>query len=244
MFPLKMLVAFLLWAILQCQSRSADEDFKQLFDGSTLNGWRCDSSLWSVQQGAIVGEIKPGKGLLRNSFIVWEGGLVGDFELIAEYQISEKGNSGFNYRSEIIAGQPFALRGYQADIDGADKYTGQNYEEQGRRILAFPGQQVRLPPVEGSIEAHARNNVWTAAEPTGTLGNLDSLKSRIQKEGWNELRIVAKGYRLLHYINGVLMSDVTDEDTVHRRATGKLGFQVHVGPPMRVAVRSMLLKRL
>jgi hypothetical protein len=47
-----------------------------------------------------------------------------------------------------------------------------------------------------------------------------------------------------HYINGVLMSDVTDNDTVNRRFTGFLGVQVHVGPPMRIAYRNFRLKKL
>jgi hypothetical protein len=47
-----------------------------------------------------------------------------------------------------------------------------------------------------------------------------------------------------NYINGVLMSDVTDNDTVNRRFTGFLAVQVHVGPPMRIAYRNFRLKRL
>lgn len=199
--------------------------------------------MWYVKDSLLVGEIRPGKELKRNSFIIWQGGNLKDFELIVEYKVSAKGNSGFNYRSKEVAGQPFAMRGYQADIDGAKKYTGQNYEEGGRKILAFPGQKVRLPPVKGTIADFARENRWTASERLDALGNEDSLKSRINDD-WNELRIWAKGNRLQHYINGVLMSDVTDDDVQNREMEGLLGFQVHVGPPMTIAVRHIRLKRL
>jgi len=37
---------------------------------------------------------------------------------------------------------------------------------------------------------------------------------------------------------------VTDNDTVHRRADGLLGVQVHVGPPMKVEYRDLRLKDL
>ncbi|MGC4234909.1 MAG: DUF1080 domain-containing protein [Niabella sp.] len=229
---------------MSCAQPKTSNDYEDLFDGISLNGWKGDTALWSVKDSAIVGEIKPGKELERNSFIIWQGSTVRDFELIAEYRISDKGNSGFNYRSEEIPGLPFAMRGYQADIDGAKKYTGQNYEEQGRKILAFPGQKVRLPPVNGVIDDYAKKNIWTASEQLGELGNKDALKLVIKNNDWNELRILAKGNRLLHYINGVLISDVTDDDIQNRKMEGKLGFQVHVGPPMAIEVRRIRLKRL
>ena len=34
----------------------------------------------------------------------------------------------------------FAMRGYQADIDGRNRYTGQNYEEKGRLFIATRGE--------------------------------------------------------------------------------------------------------
>ncbi len=222
----------------------AQTKYTELFDGVSLKGWYGDTALWRVSDSAIVGEIKPGKELKRNSFIIWQGGKVRDFELIVTYRVSKKGNSGFNYRSEAVADLPFALRGYQADIDGANRYTGQNYEELGRTILAFPGQKVRLPPVQGELAEHAKGNVWTASQQIASLGNLDSLKRFIKDDEWNELRVVAKGNRLQHYINGVLICDVTDDDTHNRKMEGLLGFQVHVGPPMMIAVKRIRLREL
>ena len=78
----------------------------------------------------------------------------------------------------------------------------------------------------------------------GSLGSDDSLKALIKSEDWNEVHLVVKGNRLLHYVNGVLMSDVTDNDTVNRRMSGLLGVQVHVGPPMKVEYRNMRYKKL
>ncbi len=225
-------------------SEKQDDEFTEIFDGVSLAGWRGDSSLWRVEDGAIVGEILPGKELEKNSFIIWEGGRPGDFELVAEYRLTGPGNSGFNYRSEELPDIPFALRGYQADIDAANTYTGQNYEERGRTILALPGQKVRLPPVDGEISDYAKRNVWTATEQLEPLGDPDSLKTHIKSGDWNELRIVAKGNHLQHYINGVLMSDVTDDDEKNRKLDGLLGFQVHVGPPMKIAFKNIRLKNL
>ena len=78
----------------------------------------------------------------------------------------------------------------------------------------------------------------------GSLGESDSLKTKIKAVDWNNAHLIIKGNRLQHYINGVLMSDVTDNDLVNRKMSGKLGFQVHVGPPMKVAYRNIRLKNL
>ncbi len=45
-----------------------------------------------------------------------------------------------------------------------------------------------------------------------------------------------------HYINGVLMCEVLDEDQVHRRFGGRLGVQVHVGPPMKIEYKNTRVK--
>jgi hypothetical protein len=37
------------------------------------------------------------------------------------------------------------MKGYQADIDYANAYTGQIYEERGRGFLAMRGQAVYIP---------------------------------------------------------------------------------------------------
>jgi len=89
-----------------------------------------------------------------------------------------------------------------------------------------------------------KNNAWSAMTVTGSLGDSDSLKTKIKAEDWNTFRLVIKGNHLQHYINDVLMSDVTDEDTVNGKTKGLLGVQVHVGPPMKVQYRNLMLKQL
>jgi hypothetical protein len=123
------------------------------------------------------------------------------------------------------------LKGYQADIDGANRYTGQNYEERGRGFLAMRGEQSVLK--EGQKPTI-----------TGSLGNSDELKSKIKKDDWNQIHIIAKGNHILHYINGVLMSETTDEDASKRKMSGLIGLQVHVMPKMKVEYREIYLKKL
>lgn len=221
--------------------------FVQLFDGKTLKGWKGDPTYWRVENGCLVGEIKPDKLLQTNSFIVWQGGEPADFELILEVRIASTGNSGINYRSYQLTDVPYALAGYQADIDGKNRYTGQNYEERGRTTLAYRGQKTEINPLEkpgATLRDDVKNNAWTGLKVTESLGNIDSLKTHIKSEDWNEVHLIIKGNRLQHFVNGVLMSDVTDNDTANRKMKGLIGVQVHVGPPMKVEFRNIRLKEL
>lgn len=222
--------------------------FVSIFDGKTLNGWEGDSTYWRVENGSIVGEITPTTLLKRNSFLIWRGGTPADFELSLEFKISKAGNSGINYRSEELKDLPFAVKGYQLDIDGANNYTGQNYEERGRTTLAYRGQITTIKAqnaenTQESVQSKIKNNAWTDLSVTGSLGDTNALLQKIKSEDWNTSRLVAKGNRLKHYINGILMSDVTDNDKVNGKLKGVLGIQVHVGPPMKVEYRKIMIKQ-
>jgi len=229
-------------------SNIPQKGFVSIFDGKSLNGWEGDSTYWRVENGSIVGEITPATLLKRNSFLIWRGGTPADFELTLEFKISQAGNSGINYRSEELKDLPFAVKGYQLDIDGANRYTGQNYEERGRTTLAYRGQKTSIKAQSGentkeTVQSKIKNNAWTDLNVTGSLGESDALLQKIKSEDWNTCRLVAKGNRLQHYINGILMSDVTDNDQVNGKSKGVLGIQVHVGPPMKVEYRKIMIKQ-
>ena len=125
--------------------------FEPIFDGKTLDGWEGDSTYWRVEEGALVGEVTLETLLEQNSFIIWRGGAVQDFELKVDYRVSAEGNSGINYRSTEVPDQPWALKGYQADIDGAGRWTGQLYEERGADV-----SRLARPVHRSQRERHAR----------------------------------------------------------------------------------------
>ncbi len=214
-----------------CGQQDHEVGFVSIFNGKNLEGWKGDPVYWTVENGILTGEVTPATLLKKNSFIIWQGGFPADFELKVDYRISSKGNSGINYRSALVDGEPYALKGYQADIDGEDQWSGQNYEERGRTFLARRGQQVSVDP----------GNQITV---TGDLGKPEYLQQFIRKEDWNECHLIIKGIHLRHYINGKLMSEVTDNDKANRTTEGYLGVQVHVGPPMKIEYRNMRLKIL
>lgn len=209
-----------------------ESGFVSIFDGKTLKGWEGDPQYWHVENGCLVGEVTPTNLLKVNSFIVWRGGETRDFELKVEYRVSTDGNSGINYRSEMATNYgPWAMRGYQADIDGHNEWTGQNYEEKGRTFLALRGQTTRQ--VNGQLP-----------EIIGTLGSKDELLAAIKTNDWNEYHLIVSGNTMTHILNGRVMSVVVDEDTENRKFNGLLGVQVHVGPPMKIEYRNFRLKKL
>jgi len=229
----------------QCVTQTDAEGFRQIFDGKTLDGWKGDSVYWRVENGCLTGEVLPSTILKRNSFIIWQGGETKNFELKLECRISENGNSGINYRSVLIDTIPNALRGYQFDLDGQNNYTGQNYEEKKRTTLAYHGQKVMVVSQRsGSLKDNIKDNAWQNIEKTESLGSIDSLNSFIKKGDWNECHIIVKGNCMQHFINGIMMSEVLDNDTVNRSFSGKLGVQVHVGPPMKVEFRNIRIREL
>lgn len=222
-----------------------NDGFVSIFDGSTLNGWEGDPVYWRVENEILVGEVTPSTLLQRNSFIVWKNGLIRDFEFKAEYRVTSEGNSGINYRSEPVEGVPYALVGYQCDIDGRNQFTGMNYEERRRTTIAKPGQKVMLKtPDSPMLSDNIKNNTWLPAIETGLTGNLEELKSQIKSNDWNVVHIIVKGNKMQHYINGNLMSEVIDKDRINSRREGFLGVQVHVGPPMKIEYRNMMIKHI
>ncbi len=244
-FSLLMVGLAIIFSVTSASCQKKKDGFVPIFDGKTLKNWEGDPNYWRVENGSIVGEITADKLLKSNTFIIWRGGEPKDFELKLEYRISTDGNSGVNYRSVQIPEPPFALKGYQADIDGKNKYTGQNYEERARTTLAYRGQTTKINPADDKdapIRDYVKNNAWTKVEVVKTMDK-DSLQNFIKSEDWNEIHLVVKGNRLLHYVNGVLMSDVTDNDNVNQKMSGLIGVQVHVGPPMKVEYRNIRIKQ-
>jgi hypothetical protein len=112
--------------------------------------------------------------------------------------------------------------------------------------LAYRGQKTRIasaPDSITSIGGYVRNNAWKGLVLVDELGDRAALGNLIKKGDWNTIHIVAKGNLMKHYVNGTLMSEVLDEDAKNRRLSGLFGFQVHVGPPMKVMFKNILLKK-
>lgn len=203
---------------------------KSLFNGKDLYGWVGRSDLWSVERGAIVGRTTDEAPIDGNTFLIWEGGQPSDFELIAEFKI-DSGNSGIQYRSEVLDEKKFVVGGYQADIDFSNRFAGIIYSERtGRGILAQRGEKV-------TIGKDGKKEIERFADAT-------SLGAGIHPGKWNEFRIVADGNHLTQFINGAKVSELIDREADKAKQSGVIALQLHKGPAMVVSFKNLTLRPL
>lgn len=230
--------AFALVAVTLCWTNAAEEarekeaGYVSIFDGGDLEGWDGDPKFWRAENGKLIGETTIARPLEHTTYILWRKKKVGDFELKLEFRLSG-GNSGVQYRSVAGEGEKrwTDVKGYQADLEDGDQWSGILYEAGMRRFIALRGQKVI-----------ARSG--QKPEVVGSVGDPGELQSKIRKGEWNQYHIIARGNHLVHLINGHVMIDVVDEDDATRIKTGYLGFQLHHGPPMKIEFRNIRLKEL
>ncbi len=182
---LRCAAALLACLILVTGSAVAQEEWQDLFDGKTFNGWvqRGGKAEYHVEDGCIVGT-----SVLRtpNSFMCTEKHY-SDFILELEFLVDPRMNSGIQIRSNSFKkykrGQ---VHGYQVEIDPDVKrgrlWSGGIYEE-GRRGWLFD------------------------------LENNEAARKAFKPEVWNHYRIEAIGDSIKTWINGVPAADLKDSMT-------------------------------
>ena len=110
----------------------ADEPgYRSLFNQKDLSGWEGDTTLWKVEDQALVGD---SAGIKQNQFLCTKAEF-GDFELKLEFRVKDgAGNTGVQFRTQKIPNTT-EVSGYQADI--GEKYWGCLYDESRRnQVLA------------------------------------------------------------------------------------------------------------
>ena len=239
MRTLGMAMAVLLCLTVAVDAGEADkEGFVPLFDGKTLTGWDGNPDFWSVADGAIRGQTTKDKKTRGNTFCIWKGGVLEDFELRLKFRI-ENGNSGVQYRSLDLG--KWVVSGYQAEVCNRKGKVGFLYHEKGRGYLCNVGQKVE-------VTTEGKKNV------VGKLGDPMELTKTYKEKGWNDYRIIARGNHIVQYLNGVQTIDLVDNQLddgsgqqPNRKAgrlKGILALQIHAGPPMTVEFKDIKLKTL
>ena len=187
------------------------ENWIELFDGKTLNGWSIHSGFakYRIEDGTIVGTTVKSS---PNTFLCTEKEY-GDFILEFEVLVDPRLNSGVQFRSKIAPEdltywlrnekgeiQPKIVpkdrvHGYQVEIAGAKSGTSGGIYDEARRAM--------IP-------------AWWIQKDTDA--------SKAFKDGqWNKYRVECKGQSIKTWVNGVLTADIKDAMT----ASGIIGLQVH-----------------
>ena len=219
------------------QAPAEPEGMTRIFSGKDLEGWDGDPRLWSVKDGVLRGETTPENKASGNTFIIWKGGTLKDFDLRLSFRVSLSNNSGIQYRSKHITDNPknkWIVRGYQAEVrsenDGRN-VGGFIYDEGGKRgRMVLPGQKV--------VWENGKSNT------VGQVGDVEAYKKSIKPEGWNDYVIIARGNHIRHFINGHPVIDFTDNDPQLALKEGVLALQLHAGAPMWVEFKDIRLKHL
>ena len=203
---------------------------QRLFDGQSLADWEFDERHWRVEQGVIVGEIPHGTTLNHNTWLIWRGGELRDFELQLQFRLTgaPAANSGIQIRCQ--AQDPSHVSGYQADLDNGATWLGRIYDEHGRALLVERGQRVRIAP-----DGRRTAQTFAPAHIYGTI---------FRENDWNDYRIVAIGPRIAVFINGTLFSELVDEEQDAMDLSGALALQLHSGPETRIEFRRIDLETL
>jgi hypothetical protein len=198
---------------------------QKLFNGTDLTGWDGAPGWWRVEDGALTSESTAAKPCKSCNYLIWKGGEPADFELTADFRLSKSANSGIQVRSETRPN--WDTYGYQADMTGDGALVGFIYHHR-RGLIVGRGEKVNLT-AEGKREVEK-------------IGDPKELIKVYKAEQWNTYRIVCRGPEITLYVNGVLMSQVTDKQKDSAASRGIIALQMHPGPPMKVQFKNIVLK--
>ena len=103
--------------------------------------------------------------------------------------------------------------------------TGRSFEAGAGRVN---GPQVEIrrtykgQPATGLLYGEAMGTNWLSSQQ-----KIDAGHSYFVDEGWNKMRIVAKGPRLQTWVNGQPVEDIVNEAVYKTHARGFIGLQIH-----------------
>jgi hypothetical protein len=217
------------------------QDWKPLFDGRTLQGWRVEArpedeanGFWRAKDGAIVCD-SLGRAGHDYVWLITEDEFA-DFELRLEVQSfrSSPGNSGVQVRSRYDR-QAQWLDEPQVDIHPPAPWrTGLIYDEtRGWKRWIHP----MLPDWNIGPEHAPPKWEWRHAGEGG---------------GWNEIRVLCRGTRIRSTVNGHVITDrdfsgILDDDHHRLRRVGLRGhiaLQFHARDELCIRFRNIAVREL
>jgi hypothetical protein len=203
-----------------------------LFDGQSLEGWEGNPDFFRVEDGAIVaGRLLA--AIPQNEFLCTEKEYT-DFELQLEAKLVGPGeNGGVQFRSRRVENSS-EMYGYQADIGYINASWIKGFAHVAEKAEGMP-DNARFPLWAALYDESRRRIPLAVAEPDQVMQNLN--------EGdWNVLRVRAEGKRIRIWLNDELMTEYVEEEDVAQ--TGKIGLQVHSGPPLEVWYKNIFITEL
>jgi hypothetical protein len=184
--------------------------WRLLFDGRSLRGWEDPAResppghAWVVEDGCLKAVARP---RIREDLLTTES--FGDFELVFEWRISPRGNSGVKYRIQdralLVRNRPSpagpqfeAMVNYELTHRRGDRSKIGPEDEIEEYLVAFEYQVI-----DAAVAAGARSG-------PGSLYDLAGEPHRAERPvgEFNQGRILLRGNHVEHWLNGVKVVDV------------------------------------
>ncbi len=221
-------------------------EWTSLFNGKDLTGWVVKSlpedrakTFWTVEDGAIVCN-SMGR---REQDYVWlmTEKEFGDFELRLSFQAyrDSPGNSGVQIRSRYDEG-PEAPRGGWLDGPQIDVHPPAPW----RIGLIYDETREERRWISPSLEDWNIDDSYAPDEWRFVFAD--------EEDGWNQLRIIARGTRIETFLNGLQMTDydgagVLDNEAHRTRRVGLSGhiaLQLHADDELRMRFKDLRIREL
>lgn len=220
------------------------DGYTSLFDGKTLTGWDGDPKYWRVQDGIIIAQSTPENPIVGgNTFLIWKGGNIKDFDLKVDYRFIGQGNSGVQIRSRMANPEtrPWGISGLQMDmVTAGGGGSGVFYGEGGGiSLIQNQGQAVHATPegnrLIGSLGTGTADTFKPGpAAPDGPAG------------GWNTYHIIARQNVVAAFVNGRMTAFVVDDNrgVPTFAPEGLLALQMHTGGPFQIQFQNVYLRQI
>jgi len=241
-FALSTLLTIPCFAADAIKAPAESDKIESIFNGKDLTGWDGDSRLWSVKDGVIHGETTDTVKANGNTFLIWKGGRLKDFELRLSFRCNATNNSGIQYRSKHITDgkvrNEWVVRGYQHEIRNENtlpSVSGFIYDEGG-----LTGGRGRTCLV-GEIAEWIPGGKKGTKKVTGSLITAEEYAKLFKVDDWNDVIIIAKGRHIQHYMNDRLVLDFQDAEK-NALLEGILALQLHAGKPMWTEFKNIRVK--
>ncbi len=212
---------------------------RDIFNGNDLTGWEASSKYWSVKDGALTQKGDPNAQTNTGQcYAYWKDGTVGDCEIRMKVRITN-GNGGIMYRGNVGSNSDTGptIGGYQYDIDSGKKDRfGAMFEANGRNDLGKVGQKV-------TVKDHSDVRKADLEAQDKALGDPGQLVGSLKTDAWNDVRIVAEGDTVKHYVNEKLVLELVDQGH-GRYKDGVIGFEGQPKGGIQFQAKDIRVKRL
>jgi hypothetical protein len=210
--------------------------YRLLLSSDSLEGWKGEPGIWTLTNGIITGALPKTDN--ADHLLFCSEAVPADFSLRFEFMVDgpvgSYANGGIRYRMSENS-----VLGYQLDVGSTEGPDGKNYEHGGRAFLSHAGRTVRVRRGSGGTPA---------LEDLAETCYADAMKTAWDHAGWHHAEIIARGNRLTHTVDGVMVADIIDDDVAARHLTGsRLALKYWTGNrpvPAKVHFRNLQLRPL